>query len=83
MLIPNQDASQDIFGYLVVAVGLVSFLIRSLWGKRPPFPPGPRAEFLLGHLRVVPKENTAETYARWGREHSESSFLSHQDVHLD
>jgi hypothetical protein len=40
--------------------------------QRLPFPPGPPGEFLLGHLRVIPKENTAETYARWGKEYSSS-----------
>ncbi|KAJ3465827.1 hypothetical protein MRS44_006485 [Fusarium solani] len=34
-----------------------------------PLPPGPPAEFLLGHTRLIPKENTAATYARWAREY--------------
>ncbi|EEU40253.1 uncharacterized protein NECHADRAFT_33767 [Fusarium vanettenii 77-13-4] len=34
-----------------------------------PLPPGPPAEFLLGHTRLIPKENTAATYARWSREY--------------
>jgi hypothetical protein len=36
-----------------------------------PLPPGPPAEFLLGHTRLIPKENTAATYARWAREYGE------------
>lgn len=35
-----------------------------------PYPPGPPGEFLLGHLRVIPQEKTAQTYARWGKEYS-------------
>ncbi|RSL63722.1 hypothetical protein CEP54_005010 [Fusarium duplospermum] len=41
------------------------------WCAQPtlPLPPGPPAEFLLGHARLIPKENTAATYAKWAREY--------------
>lgn len=36
-----------------------------------PLPPGPPSEFLLGHFRVIPKENAAAVYAKWSREYSQ------------
>nr|XP_036588383.1 cytochrome p450 monooxygenase [Colletotrichum truncatum]KAF6799756.1 cytochrome p450 monooxygenase [Colletotrichum truncatum] len=54
-----------------LAVVLLLFFIRppsSSWGH-PPLPPGPPGEFLLGHLRVIPKERTAEKYAQWANEY--------------
>lgn len=35
-----------------------------------PLPPGPPGEFILGHLRSIPKSDTALAYAKWGREYS-------------
>ncbi|KAF4345328.1 cytochrome p450 [Fusarium beomiforme] len=35
-----------------------------------PLPPGPPSEFLLGHSRVIPKENAAAVYAKWSREYN-------------
>lgn len=35
-------------------------------------PPGPPGEFLLGHLRIIPKENTAQKYAEWGKQYGQS-----------
>ncbi|KAM5378725.1 hypothetical protein ACJZ2D_004361 [Fusarium nematophilum] len=35
-----------------------------------PLPPGPPAEFLLGHARIIPKENTAAAYANWSKEYN-------------
>ncbi|KAF4901314.1 Cytochrome P450 monooxygenase COX2 [Colletotrichum fructicola] len=54
-----------------LAVVLFLYLVRprsSSWGH-PPLPPGPPGEFLLGHLRVIPKERTAETYAEWAKKY--------------
>ncbi|KAF6842127.1 cytochrome p450 monooxygenase [Colletotrichum plurivorum] len=54
-----------------LAVVLLIFLVRrqsSSWGH-PPLPPGPPGEFLLGHLRVIPKAKTAETYAEWAKKY--------------
>ncbi|OLN88226.1 O-methylsterigmatocystin oxidoreductase 1 [Colletotrichum chlorophyti] len=53
---------------LAIALLLALLRRRSPWGH-PPLPPGPPGEFLLGHLRVVPKERTAETYAEWAKKY--------------
>lgn len=34
-----------------------------------PYPPGPPAEPILGHLRVIPADNPEYTYMRWSREY--------------
>ncbi|KAF4975815.1 hypothetical protein FZEAL_7434 [Fusarium zealandicum] len=59
------------FAELLFVFGVVLFALVH-WRSQPslPLPPGPPAEFLLGHARVVPKENTAATYAKWSREYN-------------
>ena len=57
---------------LVVLLALSSSL-RTRHGF--PFPPGPPAEFLFGHTRIMPRENVAETYAKWGREYGTSNVV--------
>jgi hypothetical protein len=63
---------------VVAAVGLVLHSAGRRWWisrRLEPLPPGPPGEFLIGHVRVIPKDGTAETYARWGREYGAFSFL--------
>ena len=46
-------------------------------------PPGPPAEPLLGHIRVIPQENAERAYFRWSKEYGEfrqPSSLSFADV---
>ncbi|KAI5463339.1 cytochrome P450 [Mariannaea sp. PMI_226] len=42
------------------------------WKSKPslPLPPGPPGEFLLGHTRVIPQDNTAAAYAKWSKEYN-------------
>ncbi|KAL1678379.1 cytochrome P450 [Schizophyllum commune] len=40
--------------------------------SHPPLPPGPPAEWLLGHLRVVPQKDAARAYHRWSKEYGSS-----------
>ncbi|RMJ17918.1 hypothetical protein BHE90_004280 [Fusarium euwallaceae] len=55
---------------LAIVLAVMWFLLVH-WRAQPtlPLPPGPPAEFLLGHARLIPKENTAATYAKWAREY--------------
>ncbi|KAI4521642.1 cytochrome P450 [Schizophyllum commune Loenen D] len=46
--------------------------------SHPPLPPGPPAEWLLGHLRVVPQEDAARAYYRWSKEYG--SAVVHVNV---
>ncbi|KAF4472748.1 cytochrome P450 [Fusarium albosuccineum] len=63
--------SPNTVAQLAFIVGIVLFALLH-WRTQPtlPLPPGPPAEFLLGHARVIPKENTAAAYARWSREYN-------------
>jgi hypothetical protein len=38
-----------------------------------PLPPGPPAEFLLGHCRAVPEDAAFRRYAEWADEYSMNS----------
>ncbi|KAH7238285.1 cytochrome P450 [Fusarium tricinctum] len=53
----------------ILAVWLLTWAHR---GSRHalPLPPGPPSEFLLGHARVIPKENASAVYAKWSREYN-------------
>ncbi|KAK7431465.1 hypothetical protein QQZ08_001955 [Neonectria magnoliae] len=55
---------------LSIIVFIAMLLLTHLW-KKPslPLPPGPPGEFLLGHTRLIPKDNTAAVYARWSKEY--------------
>ncbi|TVY21370.1 Cytochrome P450 monooxygenase psiH [Lachnellula arida] len=51
----------------VLVLGLAIFKFR---GRRTlPYPPGPPGEFLIGHLRVIPFEDSPTAYLNWGREY--------------
>ncbi|OHW91616.1 cytochrome p450 [Colletotrichum incanum] len=53
---------------LAIVIALILIRPRASW-THPPLPPGPPGEFLLGHLRIIPRERTAEVYAKWAREY--------------
>ncbi|KAF7550038.1 hypothetical protein G7046_g8144 [Stylonectria norvegica] len=53
---------------LIVAVAVV--ICWQPRNKKLPLPPGPPGEFLLGHTRVMPRENVAETYAKWSKQYN-------------
>ncbi|GKT59242.1 cytochrome P450 [Colletotrichum tofieldiae] len=68
----DSDRSTSAGMTTLVCLAIVVFLIlirpRASW-SHPPLPPGPPGEFLLGHLRIIPRERTAEVYAKWAREY--------------
>ncbi|KEY71479.1 hypothetical protein S7711_03546 [Stachybotrys chartarum IBT 7711] len=59
--------------WLTLVALLGAFVIlagKSRLSTKPlPLPPGPPGDFLVGHLRKIPTENTAAAYARWSKEY--------------
>ncbi|CVK99546.1 related to cytochrome p450 [Fusarium mangiferae] len=63
--------SQALSG-LTLAIATILLLAWAHWRSQHtlPLPPGPPSEFLLGHSRVIPKENAAAVYAKWSKEYN-------------
>ncbi|UNI24025.1 hypothetical protein JDV02_009805 [Purpureocillium takamizusanense] len=60
---------------LLAAAAAAAFIVSRPRG-RPPLPPGPPGEPVLGHLRVVPAYGPEYAYMRWSREYgSDVLFL--------
>ncbi|EXJ93802.1 hypothetical protein A1O1_02195 [Capronia coronata CBS 617.96] len=52
--------------------GLVAFL-STRFGKRTPkscLPPGPPAEPIIGHLRIIPEDHPEYQYTEWGKQYN-------------
>lgn len=71
-------------GFAVLTAALALYVLPSIalkewnrWSKagRLPMPPGPPAEFLLGHIRVIPVDFPEYAFARWHKEYK-SDILS-------
>lgn len=58
----------------LVAVTVVGFLLWKLSAqpKFPlPLPPGPPAEAVFGHVRLIPADRPEVQYANWSKEYSQ------------
>ncbi|KFH47724.1 O-methylsterigmatocystin oxidoreductase-like protein [Hapsidospora chrysogenum ATCC 11550] len=61
---------QPLAAATLILMAVCAFLKGHLGRERgPPLPPGPPGEPFIGHLRVVPRENTAKTFAEWADEY--------------
>lgn len=69
-MIEDYCSSAHTLGLAVVLTGFLLFWAHKHSQPTLPLPPGPPSEFLLGHTRIVPKENAAEVYSRWSKEYS-------------
>ena len=49
----------------------VTLKIQRRFYPRSPYPPGPRADFIIGHARVFPTEFPWFTFAEWGKKWGE------------
>ncbi|KAJ3485907.1 hypothetical protein NLI96_g4625 [Meripilus lineatus] len=65
---------------LVTIVGVLFTTLwvsnRRRWKVRPPYPPGPRAEPILGHLRAVPSSYDEGAYREMGDKYGEIVYLN-------
>lgn len=52
-------------------VGLLAYL-RRISMKRSPLPPGPQADPLIGHLRVMPTEKHEQVFHEWSKQYGKS-----------
>ena len=63
--------------FLVILV-----LLKLPWrSKKSPtsLPPGPPAEFLLGHARIFPREQPQYKLAQWAKKYGKELFLSYPE----
>jgi hypothetical protein len=58
--------------YYAVAAVVVSLLLRKEWSSKLPYPPGPKGLPLIGNIQDIPSSQEWLTYAKWGREFSQS-----------
>ncbi|KAF4577406.1 hypothetical protein EYR36_005394 [Pleurotus pulmonarius] len=67
-------------GFLLAA-GLVSYLALNA-RKKPPYPPGPPSDPLIGHLRILPFENREVIFHAWAKEYGDIMHLHTLGFHL-
>lgn len=56
----------------IVVVVTVLLIAGGLWFRskesgKYQFPPGPQADLILGHLRIIPGEGQAEIFHQWAK----------------
>lgn len=63
---------------LIVPVSFCLFLYARLTRKnksRLPYPPGPPADPILGHLRIMPAKDPHETFHEWSKIYGDVMYL--------
>ena len=80
---PIPDMENFNLAGIVVPVAAVALCYHYMQSNRRklPYPPSPKADPLIGHLRKLPMGNEHIAYRNWGRELNSTS--SHQHSNLD
>lgn len=63
---------------IVALIALSTFLYMRLTKKnksRLPYPPGPPADPILGHMRIMPSQNPHETFHEWAKQYGDVMYL--------
>lgn len=64
------DTSKPLLFVAVAIIAIIPLLYKRFTrSKGLPLPPGPPAEPLLGHLRVIPIDHPEYDYTRWGKQY--------------
>ena len=62
------------FGFCLLCLILFLTLVK-LKKNRLPYPPGPPADPVLGHLRIMPTENQEEVFHEWSKKYGDVIYL--------
>ncbi|KAF9262281.1 cytochrome P450 [Marasmius fiardii PR-910] len=65
---------------LLEALAVTCFSVALSWflkssSRRPSLPPGPPADPFIGHLRIMPTRDTAETFHEWSKTYGDVMYL--------
>ncbi|KAF9254441.1 cytochrome P450 [Marasmius fiardii PR-910] len=64
-----------LLGFLIATTCFVFLQARRRRGPNAPFPPGPKADPLIGHLRVMPLKNQPEAFREWAKIYGDVIYL--------
>lgn len=54
--------------------------LRTKSKSHPPLPPGPPADPIIGHLRLIPPDNQEKLFYEWGKIYGQSLFLERMSI---
>ncbi|ESK90250.1 cytochrome p450 [Moniliophthora roreri MCA 2997] len=60
---------------LLVVTAFLGWFLTNKLKRNPNLPPGPTAEPLLGHLRLIPSQGQAETFHQWAKIYGDVMYL--------
>ncbi|KAK4202012.1 cytochrome P450 [Triangularia verruculosa] len=65
--------------FAILILGVLTYLAFQFWRARtrPPLPPGPPGEVLLGHYRLVPEDAAFKKYAAWATQYNSDVLYFH------
>ncbi|EEB95491.1 hypothetical protein MPER_05535, partial [Moniliophthora perniciosa FA553] len=60
---------------LLVVTAFLGWFLANKLKQNPNLPPGPTAEPLLGHLRLIPSQGQAEAFHQWAKIYGDVMYL--------